>query len=137
MATKTTKSGNRATVMDGKPKKYNVTLYYHTNLTVQVEAESEEAARKAAYTEAEKECHIPELINGLQEDSSPDIEVDEGSELEKIKTDLEINAERYELRGVEFTDEDVESVVNLMNGGVKYEDALNRVIRGVPETLSE
>lgn len=152
MATKTIKIGNRTTVVDGKSvkqiKKYNVTLYYHTNLTVQVEAESEEAARKAAYAEAEKECYIPKLIEGLQEDSAPDVEedkddeneVDAGSEwarMEKIKTDLETNAERYGLRYVEFTDEDVELVDNLVRGGVKYEDALSQVLRGISETLSE
>lgn len=152
MATKTIKIGNRTTVVDGKSvkqiKKYNVTLYYHTNLTVQVEAESEEAAREAAYAEAEKECYIPELINGLQKDSAPDVEedkddeneVDAGSEwarMEKIKTDLETNAERYGLRYIEFTDEDVELVDNLVRGGVKYEDALSQVLRGISETLSE
>ena len=152
MATKTIKIGNRTTVVDGKSvkqiKKYNVTLYYHTNLTVQVEAESEEAARKAAYAEAEKECYIPKLIEGLQEDSAPDVEVDAGGEnevdagsewerLKKIKTDLETNAERYGLRYIEFTDEDAELVDNLIRGGVKYEDALNQVLRGISETLSE
>jgi hypothetical protein len=152
MATKTIKIGNRTTVVDGKSvkqiKKYNVTLYYHTNLTVQVEAESEEAARKAAYAEAEKECYIPKLIEGLQEDSAPDVDVDEGDEnevdagsewerLKKIKTDLETNAERYGLRYIEFTDEDTELVDNLIRGGVKYEDALNQVLRGISETLSE
>lgn len=152
MATKTIKIGNRTTVVDGKSvkqiKKYNVTLYYHTNLTVQVEAESEEAARKAAYAEAEKECYIPKLIEGLQEDNEPDVEEDKGDEnevdagsewarLKKIKTDLETNAERYELRGIEFTDEDVELVDNLMRGGVGYEDALNQVLKGISETLSE
>lgn len=152
MATKTIKIGNRTTVVDGKSvkqiKKYNVTLYYHTNLTVQVEAESEEAARKAAYAEAEKECYISKLISGLQEDSEPDVEEDKGDEnevdagsewerLKKIKTDLETNAERYGLRYIEFTDEDVELVDNLMRGGVGYEDALNQVLRGISETLSE
>jgi len=152
MATKTIKIGNRTTVVDGKSvkqvKKYNVTLYYHTNLMIQVEAESEEAARKAAYAEAEKECYIPKLIEGLQEDNEPDVEedkgdgneVDAGSEwerLEKIKTDLETNAERYGLRYIEFTDEDVELVDNLMRGGVGYEDALNQVLKGISETLSE
>lgn len=152
MATKTIKIGNRTTVVDGKSvkqiKKYNVTLYYHTNLTVQVEAESEEAAREAAYAEAEKECYIPKLIEGLQEDNEPDVEEDKGDEnesdagsewerLKKIKTDLETNAERYGLRYIEFTDEDAELVDNLMRGGVKYEDALNQVLRGISETLSE
>lgn len=165
MATKTIKIGKRTTIVDGKSvkqvKKYNVTLYYHTNLTVQVEAESEEAARKAAYAEAEKECYIPKLIEGLQEDNEPDVEEDKDDEnesdierlvrlktemesgaeqserLKKIKTDLETNAERYELRGIEFTDEDAELVDNLMRGGVGYEDALNQVLRGISETLSE
>lgn len=56
-------------------KRYNVTFYYHTNLTVSVEAESEEEALALAQFESEKSCYTQDLLNGLQEDSSPDIEL--------------------------------------------------------------
>lgn len=65
------------TYIGGEKKKYRVTLYYHTNLTVSVEAESEEEALALAQFESEKSCHTQDLLNGLQEDSSPDIELDE------------------------------------------------------------
>ena len=55
-------------------KKYNVTFYYHTNLTVSVEAKSKEEALALAEAESEKECYTQDLLNGLQEDSSPDVE---------------------------------------------------------------
>ena len=58
-------------------KRYNVTFYYHTNLMVSVEAESEEEALALAEAECEKECYTQDLLNGLQEDSSPDVELDE------------------------------------------------------------
>lgn len=58
-------------------KRYNVTLYYHTNLTVSVEAESEEEALALADLESEKECYKQKLLNGLQEDHDPYIELDE------------------------------------------------------------
>jgi len=65
------------TYIGSEKKKYNVTFYYHTNLTVSVEAESEEEALALAEAESEKECYTQDLLNGLQEDSSPDIELDE------------------------------------------------------------
>ena len=65
------------TYIGSEKKKYNVTFYYHTNLTVSVEAESEEKALALAQFESEKSCYTQDLLNGLQEDSSPDIELDE------------------------------------------------------------
>lgn len=53
-------------------KRYKVTLYYHTNVTVEVEAENEQEAINLAY--AESALHTQELLDGLQEDSSPDVE---------------------------------------------------------------
>lgn len=49
-------------------KKYEVTYYYHTNATVTVEAETEEEAIKKGYSLIEND----DLIEGLQEDDSPD-----------------------------------------------------------------
>ena len=53
-------------------KRYKVTLYYHTNVTVAVSAENEQEAINLAY--AESTLHTQELLDGLQEDSSPDVE---------------------------------------------------------------
>lgn len=49
---------------------YEVTRYWHTNEVVTVEAENEEEAIKKA-----ENCNIDvaQIINGLQEDSSPDV----------------------------------------------------------------
>lgn len=49
-------------------KKYKVTYYYHTNATVTVEAETEEEAIEKGYSLIEND----DLIEGLQEDDSPD-----------------------------------------------------------------
>lgn len=55
-------------------KKYEVTFYYHTNCTVTVEAENEkEALRKAECEVTDDKC-IQEILWGLQEDDSPDVE---------------------------------------------------------------
>lgn len=53
-------------------KRYKVTLYYHTNVTVEVEAKDEQEAINLAYDESA--YHTQELLDGLQEDSSPDVE---------------------------------------------------------------
>jgi len=56
-------------------KKYNVTFYYHTNCTVEVEAESEEEALDLAELEVSLcDKYADELLEGLQEDSDPDVE---------------------------------------------------------------
>lgn len=66
-------------IIINKPRKknYNVTFYYHTNVTVRVEAESEKEAIALAESEVEKESYIPQMLEGLVEDSSPDVEEDE------------------------------------------------------------
>lgn len=51
-------------------KKYKVTMYYHTNCTVVVEANSEEEALENAYC---VNCN-GQLLEGLQEDNAPNIE---------------------------------------------------------------
>ena len=72
------------TYISSEKKKYRVTLYYHTNITIEVFAESEEEAKTNAYIESA--YHTQELIDGLQEDSSPDIEedLDDDERLERI-----------------------------------------------------
>jgi len=64
------------TYIGSEKKNYNVTFYYHTNVTVRVEAESEEEALALAESEVTKESYIPKMIEGLQEDSRPDVEED-------------------------------------------------------------
>lgn len=52
-------------------KKYDVTLYFHTNATITVEAENE---RDAVEKAREEVCeYTDQLMNGMQEDSSPDV----------------------------------------------------------------
>ena len=58
-----------------KVKKFQVTLYYHTNVTVEVFAENEQEAKTNAYIEAA--YHSQELLDGLEEDSAPDVCEDE------------------------------------------------------------
>ncbi len=59
-------------------KKFEVTLYYHTNCTVTVEAEDEDEALENAYAEVCKEEYTRQILDGLQEDDSPDVtEVEE------------------------------------------------------------
>lgn len=58
-------------------KSYNVTFYYHTNVSVRVEAESEKEALALAESEVTKECYIPQMLEGMQPDSSPDVVEDE------------------------------------------------------------
>ena len=54
-------------------KKYDVTFYYHTNLTVTVEAENEKEALELAEWESTNECYTPQLLEGMQEDDDPDV----------------------------------------------------------------
>lgn len=55
--------------------KFNVTLYYHTNVTVEVEAENEQEARNLAYAKVDDEKYNDMLLDGLQS---------EGSDVDKI-----------------------------------------------------
>lgn len=54
--------------------KYEVTLYYHTSVTVVVEAESEDEAIELAYDEACDEKYNDEFNMNAQEDGSPDVQ---------------------------------------------------------------
>lgn len=53
--------------------KYEVTFYYHTNCTVTVEAENEEEALKKAESEVCDSKYEEQIMEGLQEDDSPDV----------------------------------------------------------------
>lgn len=55
-------------------KKYQVTFYYHTNCTVEVEAKSEEEALALAEIEVCGDEYTEQILWGLQEDDSPDVE---------------------------------------------------------------
>lgn len=55
-------------------KKYEVTLYYHTSITVEVEAKDEKDAIENAYAEAGKSEYDQQFLNNVQEDGSPDVE---------------------------------------------------------------
>lgn len=55
--------------------KFNVTLYYHTNVTVEVEAENEQEARNLAYAKVDDDKYNDILLDGLQS---------EGSDVDKI-----------------------------------------------------
>jgi hypothetical protein len=64
--------------MTKQKKTYNVTLYFHTNVSINVQAESEREAIDLAQAESARECYIKELLDGLQEDSAPDaVEVED------------------------------------------------------------
>lgn len=56
-------------------KKYQVSLYYHTNIVVDVEAENEEAAIEAAREIGARDDEeiVDLLLNGMEEDDSPDV----------------------------------------------------------------
>lgn len=55
--------------------KYQVTFYYHTNCTVEVEAENEKEALDKAETEICCEKYNEQLLEGLVEDNCPDVEL--------------------------------------------------------------
>ena len=54
--------------------KFNVTLYYHTNVTVEVEAANEQEAKQMAYSQVGTDKYNQQLLDGMQEDSAPDVE---------------------------------------------------------------
>lgn len=55
-------------------KKYEVTLYYHTNVTVVVEAENEDEALEKGCDEAADEKYNFEVLANCVEDSDPTVE---------------------------------------------------------------
>ena len=56
-----------------KKKKYRVTIYYHTNVEVEVKAFNEDDAIDVARNTNTK-AFKAQIMGGLQEDSSPDVE---------------------------------------------------------------
>ena len=60
-------------------KKYEVTLYYHTDVVVEVEAEDEKNALEKAYIEVGKKKYDAQILHNVTEDADPDVEeVEEG-----------------------------------------------------------
>ena len=54
--------------------KYAVTFYYHTNVTVEVEANNEEEALENAEIIVGDEEYDAQIIHNVQEDADPDVE---------------------------------------------------------------
>lgn len=55
-------------------KKYEVTLYYHTSITVEVEAEDEKDAINLAYCKAGDSKYDRQFLFNAQVDGAPDVE---------------------------------------------------------------
>ncbi len=53
-----------------------------------------------------------------------------------IFSDLNENAEHYDLCGVEFTLEDVDYVKSLMEEGTSYDDAIHECLTNIREVLN-
>lgn len=53
----------------------------------------------------------------------------------KILDDLYDNARYYDLKGVEFTDEDALYVIKQQKEGKRYDDAINDTLEGIRECL--
>ena len=54
-----------------------------------------------------------------------------------ILRELDYNKDRYDLCGVEITEEDVESVVDLINNGYTEDDAIDVVLDGINSVISD
>lgn len=61
-------------------KSYEVSLYFHTNITIKVKAKNRKEALEKAYSIAEEKESIDILVDGLIEDDSPDIVQIDGKE---------------------------------------------------------
>ena len=55
----------------------------------------------------------------------------------EILSELESRKKQYELDGVEITEEDVDLVIERVNGGMYLEDAVDEVLEGIKECLSQ
>ena len=53
--------------------KFDVTFYYHTSVTVEVEAENEEEALELAVMEVDDEKYNEQILGNLDEDNDPDV----------------------------------------------------------------
>lgn len=54
----------------------------------------------------------------------------------QIFSDLNKNAEDYDLGGVEFTSEDVGFVKSFMEAGLSYDDAIHECLTSIREVLN-
>lgn len=54
--------------------KYNVTLFYHTYIEVEVEANSEEEAIDQAYCEAGKKEYDNQVLHNITAEGDPEVE---------------------------------------------------------------
>ena len=54
-----------------------------------------------------------------------------------ILHELDYYKDRYDLCGVEITEEDVESVVDLINNGQTENDAIQEVLDGINRVISD
>lgn len=52
-------------------KKYRVTLYFHTSITVEVSADSERDALAEAYAEAGESKYDQQFLNNAEDDGTP------------------------------------------------------------------
>lgn len=53
--------------------KYSVTLYYHTYIDVEVEAENEKEAIETAYAEAGKSEYDQQALHNITADGDPEV----------------------------------------------------------------
>ena len=53
--------------------KFKITFYYHTNVTVEVEAENKQEALANAQMEVEDEKYDEQILGNLDEDNDPDV----------------------------------------------------------------
>lgn len=56
-------------------KKYEVTLYYHTSITVEVEAENEQDAINSAYLEAGGSQYDSQFLHNVRDEGNPYLKV--------------------------------------------------------------
>lgn len=60
----------------------------------------------------------------------------DGFTINMILSKLEENKRNYDLDGVELTTEDAEDVINLINNGITEDNAINLVLNGIYDVLS-
>lgn len=57
--------------------------------------------------------------------------------IEYIQHRLDYYKDGYDLCGVEITEEDAEDVINLINNGITEDSAINLVLNGINDVLSD
>ena len=123
-------------------KKYRVTLYYHTNITVEVQAENEQDAEINAEIEASKNEYNQAILSGLERDSSPDIvEIETHDDNNEADTTPVVSiAEQDGQKGVRFCIGDMDMFIEAhdLDDGKEYEwpDAMKRLKEVGKETFS-